>query len=67
MPADAKDKADAHDQLLQRLAQEARVGGLIVRCESYGVFAAMHPRHARPEDIQPGLSLTTEPPTTAGD
>lgn len=50
---------DPHQDLIQRLAQEAREGGLIVRCE-HGVLAILHPRNAKPE--QTAMPLETEAP-----
>ena len=51
---------DQYDLLLDSLAAQAREGGLIIRCESYGVLAMMHPRHAQEEDKQPHLALPVE-------
>ena len=51
---------DTHDRLLERLAAEGRAGGLIVRCDAWGVLCMMHPRHAQEKDQQANLTLHVE-------
>ena len=56
---------DQHTELIEKLAAEARAGGLIVRCEAYGVLAIVHPKHGQKEE-QPGLPLPVPPREKGG-
>jgi hypothetical protein len=51
---------DAFTLLLEKLAAEARAGGLVVRCEEHGVLGIVHPRHG-PKVEQGGLPLDGKP------
>lgn len=45
---------------MEGVAKEARDLGLIVRCESHGVLAMVHPKHATEAEKQPALPLPSE-------
>lgn len=51
---------DPIQEFFLRIADEGRALGAIVRCESHGVIAMVHPRHAKEEEQQPGLPLSVE-------
>lgn len=51
---------DIHQEFLEECAAKGRALGLIVRCESHGVLAMVHPKHATEAEKQPALPLPTE-------
>lgn len=51
---------DVYQQFLDDTAAKGRELGLIVRCESHGVLAMVHPKHATDAEKQPALPLPSE-------
>lgn len=52
-------KKDAIQEFFDRTAVEGRALGALVRCESHGVLAMVHPRHGQEEE-QSSLPLPVE-------
>lgn len=51
---------DIYQEFLEECAAKGRSLGLIVRCESHGVLAMVHPKHATEAEKQPALPLPSE-------